>query len=93
MKFWIPWGIAAIVAAVFLFFFAWGLVDGTVSARNIVLWLGILTGVGLVVGGSLWLKSAGHRVAAILLSLVLALPGLLAGLFLLLVLILHPRWN
>jgi hypothetical protein len=93
VKFWIPWGIDAIVAAIFLFFFFWGLVDGTVSARNIVLWLGILTGVGLVVGGSLWLRRAGHRVPAILLTLVLAVPGLLAALFLLMVLILQPRWN
>jgi hypothetical protein len=93
VKFWIPWTIDAIVAAVFVFFFFWGLVDGTVSSFNIVLWLGMLTGLAVVVGGSLWLKSAGHRIPAILLTLVLAVPGLLAALFMLLVIVTHPRWN
>ena len=93
MKFWILWGWDALIALVFLVFFFWGLADGTVSEFNIVLWLGILSGLGVVVGGSLWLRSSGHVVLAVALLLLLAIPGALFALFFLAVLVLQPRWN
>lgn len=93
MKFWIPWSVAAIVTAVAVVFFLIGVGDGTVSSFNIVLWLGILGLTLGVTGGSLWLKKAGRPVLAILLTLVLAVPGLLAVLLLLALIVAHPRWN
>jgi hypothetical protein len=93
MRFWIPWGIGSIVTAVAMAFFVAGLADGTVSSFNLALWLGLLALTLGVTGGSLWLRRAGRTGLAILLSLVLAIPGLLAGLFILLVLVTHPRWN
>ena len=42
----ILFGIDALAAAVVLFFFIWGLSDGTVSDFNILLWLALLGGVG-----------------------------------------------
>jgi hypothetical protein len=93
MKFWFPWTISALVAATFVVFFLIGLGDGTVSAFNILLWVGILAVVGGCVGGSLWLRKNAQPVASIVLAWVLAVPGLFALLFLLLVLILQPRWN
>ena len=50
--FWFVWGFDALIAAIFLFFFFWGLSDGTVSSFNIVLWLGILAGLAGILGGS-----------------------------------------
>ena len=93
MKFWLLWGWDAFIALVFLFFFFWGLADGTVSSFNIVLWLAVLTGLGVLVGGSLWLRAKGRLALAVALLLVLALPGALFALFFLAVLVLHPRWN
>ena len=91
--FWVLWGVDAIVAAIVVFFFLWGLADGTVSSFNIMLWLGMLTVVGVVVGGSLALRNAGRAIAAFNLLLVVAIPGLAFGLFLLSVVLLQPSWN
>ena len=87
------WGFDLLVAAVVIVFFMWGLADGSVSSFNIVLWLGMLAVAGGVVAGGRALQQSGHTAAATLLLLVLAFPGLGFTLFLLLVLILQPRWN
>lgn len=93
MKFWIFWGIDAVVALVAVYFFVWGILDGSVSSFNIVLWLGILLALAAILGGSVLLRAAGHPVLGLCLLLLLAVPGLLAGLFILAILILQPRWN
>ncbi len=91
--FWLLWGFDALIAAVFVFFFFWGLADGTVSSFNIVLWLGTLAILGAVVGGSLALKNAGRLKTAVSLLMVLAFPGVCFVLFFGALLILQPRWN
>ena len=93
MKFWFPWTIDAVIAAVAVYFFLVGVADGSVSSFNITLWGGILLALAGVVGGSLWLKGRGRRGVAVALLWVLAAPGVLAGLFLLIVLVSNPRWN
>ena len=93
MKFWIPWTVSALVGAAFVVFFLIGLGDGTVSSFNIVLWLGILAVVGGCVGGSLWLRAHGHRLPSIVLAWVLAVPGLFAGLLMLIVIVTKPNWQ
>jgi len=87
------WGVDALIAAIFVGFFFWGLAAGTVSSFNIVLWLGILAGLAGILGGSHRLQSKGHTRPAVGLLLILAIPGFLGVLFFLAVLILHPRWN
>jgi len=89
----ILFGFDALVALVILFFFVIGIGDQSVSADNMDLWLGILMGLAVVLGGALLLNTYGRRAAAIVLLMILAVPGLLYGLFILLVLILQPRWN
>ena len=79
--FWLIWSIDAIVAAVVLYFFFVGLADGSVSSFNMLLWLALLAGVGLVVIGSLVLRAKGKPHLGILLGLFLAAPGLAFGLF------------
>ena len=93
MKFWIPWAIDAIIAAIAVFFFLWGLADGSVSTFNIGLWLLILGGITVVVAGSLWLRSIGRAGLGSVLLLVLAIPGVLVGLFFLILIVANPRWN
>jgi hypothetical protein len=93
MKFWKPWGIAAVVTSVVVYFFLFGLAYGSISSFNADLWT-LLLGVTLAVtAGSLILKNSGRPGLGALLSLVLVLPGLLAGIFMLLILITQPRWN
>jgi hypothetical protein len=93
MRFWVPWCIAAVVTAVAVLFFLLGLADGTVSSFNAGIWALLLLGTLGVTAGSLALKARGRPGLGALLALVLALPGFLAGLFFLLLVILQPRWN
>jgi len=93
MKFWFPWGVDAVIAAIAVFFFLWGLADGSVSSFNGGLWTILLGALAALVGASLWLKSNGKPRVAMVLAWVLAAPGLLVGLFFLLLIVLNPRWN
>lgn len=93
MKFWIPWGIAAVVTSVAVIFFLIGLTNGSVSSFNASIWALILPGTVGVTVCSLILKENGRPGMGALLALVLALPGLLAGLIILLFIIVPMRWN
>jgi hypothetical protein len=93
VTFWVPWAVDAVVAAIAVYFFFVGVADGSVSSFNIGLWLSILVALAVEVGGSLWLKARGRRGLAVTLLWLLAAPALLAGVFLLIVLITNPRWN
>ena len=91
--FWLSWSIDAVIAAIVLYFFCAGLADGSVSSFNMLLWLGLLAGVGFVVGGSLVLRAMDKAIPGLVLSLVLALSGLMIGFFFLVLILSHPRWN
>ena len=91
--FWTLFGIDGLVAAVVLFLFFAGLGDGSVSSFNIVLWLVILAILAAILGGGWLLKSSGHPGLASGVLLLLAIPGLIYGLFILSVILLQPRWN
>jgi len=93
MMFWILWGINAIIALVAVVFFLIGLADGSVSSFNMALWLAILLALAGILRGSHALRAAGRAGMANGLLMLLAIPGVLAGLLLLAALILQPRWN
>jgi hypothetical protein len=86
-------GIDLLAAAVVLFFFLWGLSDGTVSSFNILIWMVLVGGVAAVLGGGVWLNAYGQRRLANGVLLMLAIPATLLGLFFLMLIILQPRWN
>ncbi len=86
-------GIALLVAAAILFFFLWGLSDGSVSASNIALWLAMLAAGTAALVGAAKLRSRGHLLVASLLLLVLALPGILFGLVVIVLIIAQPTWH
>ena len=91
--FWFLWSVDAVIAAVALYFF-FSLADGgRVGSFNILPWLVILAALAGVVGGSVWLRSAGQHAIAIVLLLLLAIPGALFVLLFLLVLIIHPDFR
>jgi len=91
--FWFLWSIDAVIAAVALYFFFSLAAGGRVGSFNILPWLAILASLATVVGGSVWLRSAGQHALAIVLLLLLAIPGALFVLFFLLVLIIHPDFR
>jgi hypothetical protein len=84
---------SALTCAVALCFFVIGLADGSVSSFNMGLWLALLAVMGLSLGGGRALRARGRSGLAIAALAVTAVPGLLAALFLLLVLVTQPRWN
>ena len=89
----ILWTINALAGLVILWFFITGLMDGSVSYRNIRLWLFILISVGCIIGGGILLKQQSYNKAAIILSLVLAVPAIAYGLFVLLAIFSKGKWN
>jgi hypothetical protein len=91
--FWFLWAIDAVIAAVVLYFFLSLAGNGRIASFNILPWLVILAILGAVVGGSVWLRSAGQRALAIVFLLLLAIPGAIYVLFFLLLLILHPNFR
>ncbi len=93
MKFWIPGSIDVVVAFITVWFFFVGLVDRSVSSSNMRLWMGLPAPLAVILGGGLWLKSAGRRGVGTALCLVLAVPGTLYGAFLLLAIFSGTRWN
>jgi hypothetical protein len=91
--FWFLWSIDAAIAAIALYFFFSLAAGGRVGSFNILPWLVILAALAAVVGGSVWLRSASQHAVAIVLLLLLAIPGALFALFFLLLLILHPNFH
>lgn len=86
-------GIDAAAAAAFVYYFFVGLADGSVSSFNMGLWLAILAGVAAILGGGWQLNRKGRRSAAIAVLSILAVPAVLFGLFMLMIIITQPRWN
>ena len=91
--FWFLWSIDAVIAVVALYFFFSLAAGGRIGSFNILPWLAILAALAAVVGGSVWLRSAGQHVVAIVVLLALAIPAALVVLFFLLLLILHPNFH
>ena len=93
MKFWIPWAMAAAVTGEAVFYFLAGLASGSVSSFNAGIWGAVLLGTVGITAGSLALERRGRPGLGALVALVLAVPGVLGGLFLVLLALTHPRWN
>ena len=87
------WIFDLFISLVIVVFFFIGIMDGSVSSFNIELWLIILFVLAVLHSGSFWLKTQGYILSAIILLLVLAIPGLLFGLFMLLILLSQSPWN
>lgn len=84
---------AAPTAFVVLAFFVIGLGDGSITDFNIVLWLALLSVTAASLIGGISLRVRQKHLAATAALAVLALPGMLAVAFMLMILIAQPRWN
>lgn len=84
---------ACLVAVVIVIFFLWGLADGSVSSFNFGIWLAALTLAAAVPVAGMRLAARGHRLAATFVLGILAIPGILYALFILLVIGSGTRWN
>ena len=89
----ILWTIDALAALVVLYFFVEGLGDGTVSGRNMNMWLGIIAALSTIMLGSTWLKNHHYTGAGIVLLLILAIPVLFFGIYILIAMFSNQRWN
>jgi hypothetical protein len=85
--------IDAVIAFIALYFFSIGLADGSVSSFNMSLWLTMLSCIAAIMIGGLVLNAKGHRRIADGVLLIMALPGVGFALFMLILIISHPRWN
>lgn len=74
-------------------FFVIGIGDGSITSFNLALWLALLSAGGLSVWAGHALQGRGRTTLALAALSVTAVPGLLAALFLLVVLVTQPRWN
>jgi hypothetical protein len=76
-----------------LFFFLWGVSDGTVSPANILPWAGIVALPSAILWGAMALRARGRTGAAMALASVLAVPAVLAVVVILVLIIAPPRWH
>ncbi|MEO8764029.1 MAG: hypothetical protein ABI416_07070 [Ginsengibacter sp.] len=89
----ILWAIDALVSLIVLYFFFEGLGDGTVSSGNMGLWLIILIILAAVMLGSIWFNTNGHPGLAKTTLCLLAIPSILYGFFILILILSDTRWN
>ena len=87
------WGINAILAVVALYFFIDGLKTASNSGSYLQTWLVLLLVLAVALGGSVVLKNNNHMILAKLLLSVIALPGFLYGLWIVIMLIAQPKWQ
>jgi hypothetical protein len=88
----ILWAVDLLACLVVLYFFFTGMADGSVSAKNMGLWMMILLVFGIVMFGSSWLRSHYPSIATALLGIV-AIPALGYLLFLLAAIFGKSKWN
>ncbi|QDZ06252.1 hypothetical protein FPZ24_01150 [Sphingomonas panacisoli] len=89
----ILFGIVAVTAAIILFFFVWGLSDGTASADNMAIWLVFAGAPCAALLAAYHLAAANSRVAASVILALVAVPATLTGLFFLMLIVLAPDWR
>ncbi len=85
-------GIDLAAAAVALFFFLWGLTDGTALYAPGA-WFLLLGGIAAVIGGGIALRRAGRPGLASAVLSLLAIPAVGYVVFFGMLIILNPRWN
>ena len=91
--FWILWIFNALIALIPIYFFFVGLADGTVSSRNLGMWLILMLVVAVVLIVPFLLKAAHQMGLAKGLMIVAAIPGLLAVLYFIVVMTMNPDWK
>ncbi len=86
-------GIDALAALIIGYFFVAGLADGSISSFNIELWIVILLAVVTIISGGILLRKAAKPALANIVLVILAIPTVLYGIFILAVVITGTQWN
>jgi len=86
-------GIDIVAAVIVGYFFFAGLADGSISAFNIQLWVGIIFVVVTIIASGVALRRAAKPVFANIVLAVLAVPVVLYGIFIGAVVITVTPWN
>lgn len=89
----ILFGIAWLTLGSILFFFLWGLSDGTVAAFNILPWLALIAVPSLMLWSARALRAKGRDGAAMAVLGVMAVPALLLGTVILVFIIAPPSFH
>jgi hypothetical protein len=93
ITFWILWIFNALMSLIPVYFFFVGLQDGTVNADNMGIWLLMLAVVGLVLGGTYWLKTKNQVMAAKVILILTSIPCLIFILYIVIAITGNVRWN
>jgi len=91
--FWFLFGFDALMSLIPIYFFFVGLGDGTITPKNMGIWLIILMVIGGVLFGSYWLMQQHHLGLAKGVLAAASIPGWIFLLYIAIVIIGKPRWN
>lgn len=93
ITFWILWIFNALMSLIPVSFFFIGLSDGSIDGDNIGIWMLILGVVGLILGGTYWLKTKNQLFAAKIILIISSIPSLIAILYIGMIMFGDVRWN
>lgn len=91
--FWMLWILSCVAAVIPVYYFFIGLKDGSITSRNMRMWIALLVVVAAVLVGSIVLHANGLMAFAKGILFVLLVPGILGLAYLLMIIIEKPRWN
>lgn len=89
----ILWGFNALMSLIPVSFFFIGLSDGSIDGDNIGIWMLILAVVGLILGGTYWLKTKNQLILAKIILIISSIPSLIAILYMGMIIFGDVRWN
>ena len=89
----ILWGFNALMSLIPVSFFFIGLSDGSIDGDNIGIWMLILGAVGLILGGTYWLKTKNQLFLAKIILIISSIPSLIAILYMGMIIFGDVRWN
>jgi hypothetical protein len=87
------WAIDALCTLIMLYFLFEGLGDNTVNERNGGMWMAMVFISAAVLGGSILLRSQGYTAVASVICGLVAVPALLYGLFMLVIILSGTKWQ
>jgi len=93
ITFWILWIFNALMSLIPVSFFFIGLSDGSIDGDNIGIWMLILGAVGLILGGTYWLKTKNQIFFAKIILIISSIPSLIAILYMGMIIFGDVRWN
>jgi hypothetical protein len=89
----ILWIVTVIVSLIVLYFFIEGLTDGSITERNMMLWMGLLAVCAVASLGAPWLRHHQNPVLGLVVTAVVAVPSLIFALVMLITILSGSKWN